>query len=99
MEQKTFKAIIVGGSIAGLTLALAFEKANIDYILLEKGTDFAPELGASIGVFCNGMRVMDQLGLKDTIKERTEPMEEVFQYTSEGKLFSHSKMLNQLEER
>ncbi|KAG2175627.1 hypothetical protein INT43_001274 [Umbelopsis isabellina] len=99
MEQKSFKAIIVGGSIAGLTLALAFEKANIDYILLEKGTDFAPELGASIGIFCNGMRVMDQLGLKDTIKERTEPMEEIFQYTGEGKLFSSSKMFKHLEER
>ncbi|KAJ2963555.1 hypothetical protein NQZ79_g1339 [Umbelopsis isabellina] len=99
MEQKPFKAIIVGGSIAGLTLALALEKANIDYILLEKGTDFAPELGASIGIFCNGMRVMDQLGLKDVIKEKTEPMEEIFQYTSEGKLFFYSKMLHQLEER
>ncbi|CAM0137816.1 unnamed protein product [Umbelopsis sp. WA50703] len=99
MERKPFKAIIVGGSISGLTLALAFEKADIDYVLLEKGDSFSPELGASIGIFCNGMRVMDQLGLKDTIKERTEPMQEVYQYTGSGKLFFQSSILEKLEER
>jgi 2-polyprenyl-6-methoxyphenol hydroxylase-like FAD-dependent oxidoreductase len=46
-----FRAIIVGGSVAGLTLAHAFEKAGIDYALLEARDNIAPNLGASIVFF------------------------------------------------
>lgn len=45
-----FKVIIVGGSIAGLTLAHCLSKAGIDYIVLEKRKHIAPQEGASIGI-------------------------------------------------
>ncbi|KAJ5668175.1 uncharacterized protein N7477_006745 [Penicillium maclennaniae] len=43
-ETDHFKVLIAGGSLVGLGLALAFERAGIDYELFEKG-DFAPQLG------------------------------------------------------
>ncbi|KAI5925298.1 hypothetical protein F4810DRAFT_659857 [Camillea tinctor] len=57
-----FRAIIAGGGISGLTLANAFEKAGIDYILLEK-RDIAPDMGIAVSIFPNSGVVHQQLGI------------------------------------
>jgi 2-polyprenyl-6-methoxyphenol hydroxylase-like FAD-dependent oxidoreductase len=62
-----FKIIIAGGGIAGLTLANMLEKFDIDYLLLESHRKIAPAVGASIGLFPNGLRVLDQLGCYESI--------------------------------
>ncbi|OTB04618.1 hypothetical protein M426DRAFT_73394 [Hypoxylon sp. CI-4A] len=64
-----FKIIIAGGGIAGLTLAIALEKFNIDYVLLEAYKEIAPPVGASIGLFPNGLLLLDQLGLYEAIRD------------------------------
>jgi hypothetical protein len=65
-----FKIIIVGGGIAGLTLALMLEKFDIDYILLEARKEFAPQIGASIGMLPNGLLILDQLGCYEDISAK-----------------------------
>lgn len=45
-----FTVAIVGGSVAGLAVALHLEKLGINYILLETYSEIAPQVGASIGV-------------------------------------------------
>lgn len=62
-----FKIIIAGGGIAGLTLANMLEKFDVDYILLEAHSEIAPPVGASIGLFPNGLRILDQLGCYERI--------------------------------
>ncbi|KAI1106917.1 FAD binding domain protein [Jackrogersella minutella] len=57
-----FKVIIAGGGVAGLTLANMLEKFDIDYMVLESHKEMAPQVGASIGLFPNGMRILDQIG-------------------------------------
>ncbi|KAF4439565.1 FAD binding domain protein [Fusarium austroafricanum] len=64
-----FKLIIAGGGIAGLSLAIMLEKFDLDYILLEAYSDIAPAVGASIGMFPNGLRVLDQLGCYQPIRD------------------------------
>ncbi|KAM0324543.1 hypothetical protein ACHAQA_007928 [Verticillium albo-atrum] len=64
-----FKIIIVGGSISGLSLANMLEKFGIDYVLLEGHSVIAPQLGASIGLLPSGMRILDQLGCYEKIRE------------------------------
>lgn len=66
-----FRVIIAGGGLAGLTLANALERAGIDYILLEARDEIAPHVGASLGIFPNGSRILDQLGCYDNIAELT----------------------------
>ncbi|KAL2190303.1 hypothetical protein L209DRAFT_169644 [Thermothelomyces heterothallicus CBS 203.75] len=56
-EKDQFRIVIVGGGVAGLTLANALEQAGVDYVLLERRDEVAPQVGASIGVFPNGARV------------------------------------------
>ncbi|KAK8030364.1 hypothetical protein PG990_000098 [Apiospora arundinis] len=65
--KKPFKVIIAGGGVAGLTLATMFEKFHIDYVLLEAHQEFTPQLGASIGLLANGLRILDQLGIYDRL--------------------------------
>ena len=74
VSKSGFRVVIVGGGIAGLTLANALQSADIDYVLLESRNDIAPQVGASIGVMANGARIMDQLGLFDKINAHVEPI-------------------------
>jgi 2-polyprenyl-6-methoxyphenol hydroxylase-like FAD-dependent oxidoreductase len=70
MASKTggLKVIIVGGSIAGLVLAHSLHRAGIDFVVLEARDRIDPQVGASIGLFANGARVLDQLGVYDDIR-------------------------------
>ncbi|CZR66819.1 uncharacterized protein PAC_16720 [Phialocephala subalpina] len=68
-KGKPFKVIIVGGGIAGLTLANSLERANVDYVLLEARAVIDPQVGASIGILPNGCRILDQL----EINKKLEP--------------------------
>jgi choline dehydrogenase-like flavoprotein len=70
-----FKVIIVGGSIAGLTLAHCLAKLpNIDFVVLEKRAEIAPQEGASVGILPHGGRILDQLGLFEEILRHVEPL-------------------------
>jgi FAD dependent monooxygenase len=64
-----FKAIIIGGSIAGLTLAHTFTLAGIDHVVLEARDTISPQLGASIIIMPNGARILDQLGVYERMRE------------------------------
>lgn len=81
-----FRVVIVGGSIAGLTLAHCLLRNNIDFVVLEAHNEIAPQVGASIGIIPNGARILDQLGLFDDILDTTEPMQESSYWTQEGNL-------------
>jgi FAD dependent monooxygenase len=75
MASRNLKVIIVGGSVAGLTLAHTLASAGIDFILLEARDNIAPQLGATIILMPNGARVLDQLriyeSMKDSLSEET----------------------------
>ncbi|ERF72896.1 hypothetical protein EPUS_08704 [Endocarpon pusillum Z07020] len=73
VKEDALKVIIVGGSVAGLTLAHCLYRAGIDYVVLEAREDIAPKQGASIGIFANGARILDQLGIYGEIEEWTDP--------------------------
>ncbi|KAF2626656.1 FAD/NAD(P)-binding domain-containing protein [Macroventuria anomochaeta] len=70
-SQKHTKALIAGGSVAELTLANVLEQLGIDYLVLEKYCKNR-SLGASIGIFPSGFRILDQLGCYGAIKALVE---------------------------
>ncbi|KAF2435003.1 FAD/NAD(P)-binding domain-containing protein [Tothia fuscella] len=72
--KQNMNIIIAGGGIAGLTLANALQQAKIEYVLLEGRSEIAPQVGALIGLFANGCRILDQLGCFDDIWNHTEPL-------------------------
>lgn len=88
-SKSGFKVIIAGGGIAGLTLAIMLDRFDIDYVLLEAHGEIAPAVGASIGIFPNGMRLYDQLGcLEDIEKVATQKLVLINNRNAEGKSIS-----------
>ena len=75
MEKGRFKVVIIGGSIAGLTLAHCLDRARIDYIVLEKNHHIHPQIGGSIGLMPNGSRILAQLGLYEQVDRLSSPIE------------------------
>ncbi|KAJ5377440.1 uncharacterized protein N7496_004849 [Penicillium cataractarum] len=74
--MSTFKVVIIGGSVAGLTLANILERYKIDYIVLEKHATIAPQLGASIATLPHGARILDQLGIFSRVEDVSMPVHE-----------------------
>lgn len=97
MASSELKVIIVGGSIAGLTLAHFLERAGIKYVVLEKGSNPAPQVGASIGILPNGARILDQLQLYDEVESHIEPLETATMCYPDGFTFhsSYPKLIHQ----
>jgi 2-polyprenyl-6-methoxyphenol hydroxylase-like FAD-dependent oxidoreductase len=86
VDSRTFRVIVGGGGISGLTLANALEKAGIEYILLEARDTIAPQVGASIGFSANGCRILDQLGCFDDIAQDTVPLRDFHNRYEDGSL-------------
>ncbi|KAK1985380.1 hypothetical protein LZ30DRAFT_584207 [Colletotrichum cereale] len=69
------QVVIVGGGITGLTLALMLQNVGVDYVLLEAYDTVTPNVGASIGLYPNGLRILDQLGCYQDILSKAQPTE------------------------
>ncbi|KAG4432820.1 hypothetical protein IFR05_011685 [Cadophora sp. M221] len=80
------RVVIVGGSIAGLTLAHCLHHNDIDFVVLEAHNELAPQVGASIAVLPNAARILDQLGLLQEIFACAEPLLLGRTWTADGKL-------------
>lgn len=83
-----YQVAIVGGGIAGVTLALAFEKLGIDFILFEAHSSLAPDEGASLGLCPNGLRILDQLGVLGEVEQQTTPLQQWRHFAEDGTLIS-----------
>lgn len=69
-----FHVLIVGGSVAGLTLANILEQYGIEYTVIEKHRTIAPQVGASIGMLPHGSRILEQLGCYHEIRAMSGPV-------------------------
>ncbi len=58
---------IIGGGIAGLTLANFFEKINVNYSVYEASANLAP-VGAGLALSANALQVMEILGLREQLE-------------------------------
>lgn len=97
-SQRPFKVIIAGGSVAGLTLANALEKADIEWVLLEK-RDVVPSVGQTIFVMPCTTLVFEQLGIHKLLEEIGIPMKTREHFDKNMKLFCSSDELWQLSKK
>ncbi|KAL1625883.1 hypothetical protein SLS56_007122 [Neofusicoccum ribis] len=95
------KVIIAGGSIAGLALANMLEKVGIDCVLLEAYSEIAPQVGASIGMWPYGLRILDQIGCYEPIRALIEkPLAQGILVGPDGKpLANNSRLSDHVMER
>jgi FAD dependent monooxygenase len=94
-----YQVAIVGGGIAGLTLALAFERLNISFVLFEARDSITPDQGASIGLLPNGLRILEQLGVLEDIEKQTSPLKTWNHLDCNGDLIAAVDALGYYQER
>lgn len=90
-----FRVIIIGGSIAGLTLANILEQYGIDFVVLEKHEIIAPQLGAGFAILPHGARILDQLGCYEALAKNNEPVNSIDVYDQYGNLRSSRPEIGQ----
>lgn len=78
MDKKdSFKVIIIGASVTGLTLAHCLHRAGIDYVVLEKHVEIHPPVGAAVAIMPNGARIMEQLGIFNRVERKSSSIQRV----------------------
>ncbi|PYI10939.1 FAD binding monooxygenase [Aspergillus sclerotiicarbonarius CBS 121057] len=70
------QVLIVGGGIAGLTLANICKRIGLTYKVLERTAEVAP-VGAGISLAPNALRLLDQLGFMDQIRKEGQPLRKI----------------------
>jgi 2-polyprenyl-6-methoxyphenol hydroxylase-like FAD-dependent oxidoreductase len=70
------RAIVVGGGIGGLCVAIALRRAGHEVTVLER-TGRLEAAGAGITLFTNAMRGLERLGVRDAVAERGAPARKV----------------------
>ncbi|KAJ5918466.1 FAD-dependent monooxygenase [Penicillium verhagenii] len=88
-QKAPFRVIVVGGGVGGLTAAHTFHRANIDYVILEKGV-IAPPMGASIGIYPQGSRILDQIGCLKSVEAECYPLGKSINILPNGKIIANS---------
>lgn len=86
-----FKVAIVGGGMTGLTAALHLDRIGMDFILLEAYSDITPEVGASLALYPNFQRVLDQLGVLEDVRQESSELCHLICRRLDGKpMFQHT---------
>jgi 2-polyprenyl-6-methoxyphenol hydroxylase-like FAD-dependent oxidoreductase len=79
------KALIVGGGIAGLVLAMFLERAGVDPVVYEGRPEPDDEAGAFLNLAPNGLAVLDALGIREEIEALGTPTTSIAFHNHRGK--------------
>lgn len=89
--MKPFKVAIVGGGMTGLIAALHLDRLGMDFILLEAYNEITPNVGASLALYPNFQRLLDQLGVLEAALEESGEASTITARSLEGKkVFAHA---------
>ena len=94
-----FRVIVIGGGVTGLTAAHALKKANIDHVVLERGTDPASPTGASIAIYPHGSRILKQIGCLKAAEAACMPMKSFINRNPGGKAIVDSSFFDFVMEK
>jgi 2-polyprenyl-6-methoxyphenol hydroxylase-like FAD-dependent oxidoreductase len=79
------KILIAGGGIGGLTAALSLHKAGFDVHVFESSAELKP-LGVGINLLPHAVRVLTNLGLKDSLSEIAVATSELVYHNKFGQM-------------
>jgi 2-polyprenyl-6-methoxyphenol hydroxylase-like FAD-dependent oxidoreductase len=73
-EKRQTTVIIAGSGLTGLSLALMLQHLGIPYLLLEAYDSCTPNVGASIAIQPQGLRIFHQLGILEDVEAIYQPL-------------------------
>ncbi|MCF2492745.1 FAD-dependent monooxygenase [Dyadobacter chenhuakuii] len=86
---------IIGGGIAGLTLAICLKGSRFKCHIFEKNPEFS-EIGVAISLFPNALRVLKQLGLLPEVVGIGSAITRIFMKTDDGRILAQTEPRYQL---
>jgi 2-polyprenyl-6-methoxyphenol hydroxylase-like FAD-dependent oxidoreductase len=90
-DEKMPAILVIGGGIAGLTTALALQRAGLQVRVFEQA-DTNREEGAGVSLWSNATQVLSQLGLRDLLHEVGAPITRIVRYTYTGRMLTEVSM-------
>ena len=90
-RAKIPQALIIGGGIAGLTTALALQRAGLTVSVFEQA-DASREEGAGIALWSNAAHVLVHLGCTDLLESLGAPITRIVRYTPTGRILSEQPL-------
>ncbi|KAI2617412.1 FAD binding domain protein [Hypoxylon sp. NC1633] len=97
-KEPPFRVIVVGGGIAGLAASHCLQRAGIDHIVLEKHREAVPTEGASITIYPQVVRILQQLGCADRLIKTSVPHEYLVARRPDGSELSRTKFFGYVKE-
>ena len=89
-EGRNFKVVIVGGGIAGLSLAHALTLANINFVVLERRESVVEASGAGVGSWPHSIPFLKQIGVYEKLNATCTPLKYTYHLASDGSVITHS---------
>jgi FAD dependent monooxygenase len=85
---KPFKVIIVGGGIAGLSMAHALTLTNINFVVLEKRENPIEPSGAGLGSWPHSVPLLKQFGVFDALSATHTPLIDSYHNGPDGRILN-----------
>ncbi|KAI1498028.1 hypothetical protein F5X99DRAFT_342979 [Biscogniauxia marginata] len=98
MVSRKFCVIIAGGGPTGLTLAHSLTKAGIEFVVLERRPTIVEDVGASLVISPESLRVYSQLGLLDRLYKIGAVLKGINTVTQDGTPYNKSLALSLLKD-
>ena len=86
--MRSVRVVVVGGGIGGLSAALALRTAGAEVSVYEQAAELG-EVGAGVGLFSNSMRILQRLGVADSVMRRAAPINGWWIFAPGGSVLSH----------
>jgi salicylate hydroxylase len=86
--MRSMRVLVVGGGIGGLSGALALRFAGARVRVYEQAAELG-EVGAGVGLFPNSIRILQRLGVADSVARGGAPINEWWMLAPGGSVVSH----------
>ena len=97
-SKEPTRVIIIGAGLAGLSMANALQRAEIDHVVLEKHQSIVSDRGAAVVMWPHIARIMDQLGCLDDFLKTCCPIHTEYRRTPDGEILRQSGLTTHWEE-
>lgn len=97
MAATNFKVIVVGGGPVGLTAAHALQRADIDFLVLERRAEIVINAGSNLVLSPVGLRTVAQLGIAEEINAVSAPLGRIDRLDHKGRDIGDVQFFNQMK--